>query len=231
MSDLFIASHLRPEVGGQIGCRSKKSLKKLLCPRPKPACPGDRIIKCKEKSVEKCKEKLFQEKLHDGKRCGEKFGDKIGKEKLGDKCRGEKLGDGKGCGEKLGDKRLGEKTKEKLGDGKGCGEKFADKRLGEKTNEKCGEKRFGEKLGDGKGCGEKLGDKRLGEKTGEKLGDKFREKCGESKLTKEKFGDKGSFPEKQKEKLCFEKCIEVISPCTPDPTGCIPSDRFFCKRG
>lgn len=212
MSDLFIASHLRPEVGGQIGCRAKKALKKLRCPRPKPACPGDRIIKCKEKSVEKCKEKLFQEKLHDGKRCGEKFGDKIGKEKLGDKCRGEKLGDGKGCGEKLGDKRLGEKT----------GEKCGEKRFGEK---------FGEKLGDGKGCNEKLGDKRHGEKIGEKLGDKFREKCGESKLTKEKFGDKGSFPEKQKEKLSFEKCIEVISPCTPDPTGCIPSDRFFCKRG
>ena len=63
---------------------------------------------------------------------------------------------------------------------------------------------------------------------------------------KEKFGDKGSFPEKlddikswgekngekrECEKGCAEKSYEVLSPGATDPTGVIPSDRFFVKRG
>lgn len=89
MSNLFINSGLRPHVGPS----------KIARPigRPCPGKPGgisDIVHKFHEKCVEKTKEKLFGEKLGDGKRCGEKFGDKRTKEKFGDK----------GCREKFGDK-------------------------------------------------------------------------------------------------------------------------------
>ena len=159
MSDLFISSQLRPQVGVSRSCPTGRP-----AIRPLPDCsegPEDRVIKCREKGKEKSCEKLFAEK-HSDKRCGEKIGDiKRHNEKFGDKPCGEKLSDIKQHNEKLGDKGCGEKLgdikrrSEKLGD-KGCGEKLGDKRYQEKLDdikrhhEKCGEKRSHEK-----GCFEK----------------------------------------------------------------------------
>ena len=200
MSNLFISNELRPQVGPQ---RSRNLGGKVLCPLPDFQDPSDSVHKRNEKWNEKNREKLFQEKLGDIKRHGEKLGDKGCREKLGDKHHGEKLGDIKRCGEKLGDKRHGEKFGEKLGDIKRCGEKLGDKRHGEKFGEKLDDKfhgeKFGEKLGEHKGCAEKLGDKLYSEKT--------------------------------HEKGCFEKNLEIRPLSSPDLSGAIPSDRFFVKRG
>ena len=159
MSDLFIASQLRPQVGPQ---KANHVGRKLLRPLPDLQGPQDQVLKCREKWNEKCKEKLFQEKLGDIKRCGEKHGDKPHGEKLGDKRCGEKLDDIKNWGEKRGDKC---RHNEKLGD-KLHGEKHDDiKRHGEKFGDKGS---FPEKLDDIKRCGEKIGDKAHGEKFGDK---------------------------------------------------------------
>ena len=205
MSDLFIGSSYRPNRPEAVNFKPVSRPGSSPSDAPNQVGGHDQFIKSREKNLEK----LFGEKHSHEKRSIEKEKEKLTHEK----DRGEK-----GCFEKH--------TKEKNTLEKDRGEKGCFEKLGEKKNEKLTHEKDLEKaIWPPESKGGKL------EKDAEKMSVEKRNEKFDEKTRVEKCFEKGNLEkmnvEKRSEKWIGEKHLE-IEPHT-QPTGIIPSERFFYK--